>query len=197
MTSCSQMLPSNSSMRPTSRPLSLRLLADIEKPLEVLKTRLTLAIILLSLIDIESFGFSLEGDLPFEHQKVYTDINRQSFLWVHQKLVGMLEPYEVLSNTDLRAWYEDNLRKDLQVSPPQSDRRQPPTIVSQITKIPPHRASRDNYPEPIRIHQSPQSSPIRQLETVTTFSPIVIRSSNTAGTHPLTVSGQVIQTRPF
>lgn len=184
-------------MIPTSRTSSSRLLADIEKPLEVLKQRLTLAIILLNLIDIESFGFSLEGDLPFDHQKIYTDVSRQSFLWVHQKLVGMLEPYEVLSNTDLKAWYEDYTRKDLQVSPPQSERRPPPALVSQISKAPPHRASRDNHHEATTMHQSPQSSPTRQIETTKSFSPIVIRSSNTAGSHPTAMSGQLILPRPF
>ena len=69
--------------------------------LDSLKSKLVVAILLLYLIDIQSFGFQLDQNARFAQQNVKVDLERQSFLWVHQKLTGLLEPYELLANVDI------------------------------------------------------------------------------------------------
>lgn len=184
-------------MIPTSSQRLTRLLANVEIPLEILKKRLILAIILLQLIDLESFGFSLEADVPFEHQKLYVDICRQSFLWVHQKLVSMLEPYEVIANVDIQAWYEDCRRRDLQVSPPQPTKRAAPAIADQIPVRYPQVVLREPSREVIISSPSPQIAQTYRSEPVQTASPIIIRSSNTAGTNSSVIMGSLAQGRPL
>lgn len=68
------------------------------------------AILLLQLIDIENFGFSLSLQEKLEKQKVYIDLCQQSFLGLHQKLNSLIEPLEVLANTDIDIWLYGNLR---------------------------------------------------------------------------------------
>lgn len=99
-------------------------------PLELLKKRLVLGVLLLALIDVQTLGFSFDVALPFERQQVYTDTSRQSFLWLHQKLVSVLEPVEVLANVDIAAWYRDNSLLSSQVSPPQPIRQHRPAPLS-------------------------------------------------------------------
>lgn len=176
-------------MKQTSKQILFRMLAEIEKPLEMLKQRLVLAIVLLLLVDIEVLGFSLEASIPFDQQKIYTDVKRQSFLWVHQKLVGMLEPYEILANTDLQVWYEDYGRRDLQISPPQSHRRQAPSPVHHLSQVQAHRSEYEQVrPASISYQIAPITTSFQSDQT-RGYSPIVIRSSITAGTHPLTLTG--------
>lgn len=149
-----------------------------------------MAILLLQLIDLESLGFSLEIEVPFVQQRMYTDISRQSFLWVHQKLVGMLEPYEVISNIDIDAWYEDYGKRDHHVSPPQPNRRPAPTLVSSIETSPPHRMLRGPSHEITSQYQSPQVVKTYQTEPFQTTSSIVIRSSNATGMSPNQITGK-------
>lgn len=99
-------------------------------PLELLKKRLVLGVLLLALIDLQTLGFSFDVALPFERQQVYTDTNRQSFLWLHQKLVSVLDPVEVLANVDIAAWHRENSPVTSQVSPPQSMRQHRPAPLS-------------------------------------------------------------------
>lgn len=103
-----------------------RLIADVNLPLEVLKSRLILGILLIHLIDEQGLGFSFDVNLPFERQQMYLDTTKQSFLWLHQKLTSLLEPIEVIANTDIQAWYRDWHPISCQVSPPQSFRQHRP-----------------------------------------------------------------------
>ena len=75
-------------------------------PLESLKARLVVALLLLGLTDPQNVGFSLEPGVQIEQQKVVTDLTKQSFVWVHQKLVSVLEPYELIANTNIDEWLE-------------------------------------------------------------------------------------------
>lgn len=77
-------------------------------PLETLKKRLVVALLLLALTDPQNLGFSLEPGLPTDQQKAILDLTRQSFVWVHQKLVSVLEPYEVIVNTNIDEWLDQS-----------------------------------------------------------------------------------------
>jgi hypothetical protein len=75
--------------------------ANPQNSIEELKKRLITGVLLMNLIDQEALGFNLDINQPFEAQRMLLDITRQSFLWLHQKLTSMIEPYEVIANIDI------------------------------------------------------------------------------------------------
>jgi hypothetical protein len=77
------------------------LVANPQNSIEELKKRLITGVLLMNLIDQEALGFNLDINQPFEAQRMLLDITRQSFLWLHQKLTSMIEPYEVIANIDI------------------------------------------------------------------------------------------------